>query len=134
MKQYVKNKPIKWAFKFWFRCGAKSGFLYEFNMYVGTKGNTELDLDESVVLSLSQKLKDTYCYVFFDNYFTSPTLLVKLLEMGIYATGTVRANRKHMPILKQEKEMSRGEHDWFSANHLSVIKWMDNKSVILLSN
>ena len=78
--------------------------------------------------------KDTYCYVFFDNYFTSPTLLVKLLEMGIYATGTVRANRKHMPILKQDKEMSRGEHDWFSANHLSVIKWMDNKSVILLSN
>ena len=134
MRQYMKNKPIKWGFKFWFCCGAKSGYLYEFNMYVGKKGNTELGLGESVVLSLCQKLNDTYCYVFFDNYFTSPTLLVKLLEMGIYATGTVRANRKHMPILKQDKEMSRGEHDWFSANHLSVIKWMDNKSVILLSN
>ena len=113
---------------------AKSGYLYEFNMHVGKKGNTELGLGESAVLSLCQKLKDTYCYVFFDNYFTSPTLLVKLLEMGIYAAGTVRANRKHMPILKQDKEMSRGEHDCFSANHVSVIKWMDNKSVILLSN
>ena len=30
--------------------------------------------------------------------------------------------------------MKRGEHDWFSSNHLSAIKWMDNKSVILLSN
>ena len=30
--------------------------------------------------------------------------------------------------------MKCGEHDWFSANHLSAIKWMDNKSVILLSN
>ena len=72
--------------------------------------------------------------VFFHNFFTSPALLVKLLEMGIYATGTVRANRKNMPVLKHDKEMKRGEHDWFSSNHLSAIKWMDNKSVILLSN
>ena len=100
----MKNKPIKCRFLYWFRCGAKSGYLYEFNMYVGKKGNTELGLGESVVLSLCQKLKHTH-YVFFDNYFISPTLLVKLLEIGIYATDTVRANRKHMPILKQDKEM-----------------------------
>ena len=40
MRQYMKNKPIKWGFKFWFRCGAKSGYLYEFDMYLGKKGNT----------------------------------------------------------------------------------------------
>ena len=27
MKQYVKNKPIKWGFKFWFRCASKTGYL-----------------------------------------------------------------------------------------------------------
>ena len=26
-KQYIKNKPIKWGFKFW------SGYLYEFDIY-----------------------------------------------------------------------------------------------------
>ena len=134
MRQYMKNKPIKWGFKFWFRCGAKSGYLYEFDMYLGKKAKTEFGLGESVVLSLCQKLKDTYCYVFFDNFFTSPTLLLKLLEMGIYATGTVKANRKHMPAMKLDKEMKRGDHDWSSANNLTAIKWMDNKSVILLSN
>ena len=103
-------------------------------MYLGKKGNTEFGFGESVVLSLFQKLKDTRYFVFFDNFFTSPALLVKLLEMGIYATGTVRANRKNMSVLKHGKEMKRGEHDWFSSNHLSAIKWMDNKSVILLSN
>ena len=103
-------------------------------MYLGKKGNTEFGLGESVILSLCQKLKDTHCFVFFDNFFTSPALLVKLLEMGIYATGTVRTNRKNMPVLKHDKEMKRGEHDWFSANHLSAIKWMDNKPVILLPN
>ena len=97
MRQYMKNKPIKWAFKFLFHCGAKSGYLYEFDMYLGKKGNTEFGLGESVILSLCQKLKDMHGFVFFDNFFTS--LLAKLLEMGIYATGTVRVNRKNIPVL-----------------------------------
>ena len=134
MRQYMKNKPIKWGFKFWFRCGANSGYFYEFDMHLGRKGNTEFGLGESVVLSLCQKLKDTHYFVFFDNFFISLALLVKLLEMGIYATGTVRANRKNMPVLNHDKDMKRGEHDWFSSNHLSAIKWMNNKSIILLSN
>ena len=66
MRQYMKNKPIKWGFKFWFRCGAKSGYLYEFGMYLGKKENTEFALGESVVLSFCQKLKDTHCFAFFD--------------------------------------------------------------------
>ena len=130
----MKNKPIKWGFKSLFPCGAKSGYLHEFDMYLGKKGNNEFGLAESAILSLCQKLKDTHCFVFFDNFFTSPALLVKLLEMGIYATGTVRANRKDMPVLKHDKEMKRGEHDSFSSNHLPAIKWMDNMSVILLSS
>ena len=96
IRQYMKNKPIKWGFKFWFHCGAKSDYLYEFDIYLGKKGNTEFGLGESVILSMCQKLKDTHCFVFFDNFFTSPALLVKLLEMGIYAIGTVRANRKNV--------------------------------------
>ena len=27
MCQYMKNKPIKWGFRFWFRCSSKSGYL-----------------------------------------------------------------------------------------------------------
>ena len=56
----MKNKPIKWGFKFWFRCGTKSGYLYELDMYLGKKGHTEFGLGESVILSLCQKLKDTH--------------------------------------------------------------------------
>ena len=62
----MKNKPIKLGFKFWFHCGTKSGYLYEFDMYLGRKGNIEFGLGESVILSLSQKLKDTlYSLTFF---------------------------------------------------------------------
>ena len=62
-------------------------------------------------------------------------LMAKLLENDIYGIGTVRANRKHMPSLKPDKQMKkRGEHDWQACQTLSATKWMDNKPVILLSN
>ena len=51
---------------------------------------------ESGVVSLCQKLKNMCCYKFFDNFFTSSKLLIKLPEMGIYATEMVSAHRKQM--------------------------------------
>ena len=53
--------------------------------------------------SLCKSLENTNCFVYFDNCFTSPTLIAKLLDKGIYAVGTVKANRKHMPTLKNDK-------------------------------
>ena len=37
MNQYIKSKPIEWAFKFWFCCLSKSGYLYQMDMYLGRK-------------------------------------------------------------------------------------------------
>ena len=81
-----------------------------------------------------ENLKNSYCYMFFDNFFTSPNLMPKLFKDGIYATGTVRSNRKHRPTLQVDKQMKRGEHDWSACDTISATKWMDNRSVILLSN
>ena len=52
MKQYIKNKPVKWGIKVWERCASASGFLYEFDIYTGRKGCPELGLGEKVVLDL----------------------------------------------------------------------------------
>ena len=104
MYQYMKSKPIKLGFKFRFCCGSKLGYLYEFDMYLRKKGSIELGLGESVVLSLCQCLKDTNCYVYFYNLFTSPALMTKLLENDTYGIGTVRANRKHMPSLNRRSK------------------------------
>ena len=75
-----------------------------------------------------------FFYTFF-TIFTSPTLLKKLLDKGVYATGTVRPNRKNMPQnLPEDKSMQRGDSAGVCANGLSAVKWMDTRSVILLSN
>ena len=33
MKQYVKNKPIKWVFKCWNRCDSETGYVYQLELY-----------------------------------------------------------------------------------------------------
>ena len=67
-----------------------------------------MNLGSSVVLDLSQVLKDTYCHVFFDNLFNSPTLIQKLHDNELYGLGTGRSDRINMSQMKKDKEMKRG--------------------------
>ena len=78
MKQYVKNKPITWGFKFQFHCASKTGYLYQLDLYLGKKEKTEENLGPSVVLKMTECLENSYCTVFFDNFFNSPLLITKL--------------------------------------------------------
>ena len=44
MKQHVKNKPIKWGYKFWSRCASKMGYLQEMEIFLGKKQQVEHSL------------------------------------------------------------------------------------------
>ena len=93
-----------------------------------------MNLGSSVVLDLCQVLKGTYCHVFFNNFFSSPTLIQKLHNNGLYGLGTARSNRINMPQMKKDREMKRGDYLCKFYNHIVSIKWYDNKSVMLLGN
>ena len=141
MRQYVKTKPVKWGFKLWMRCGSKSGYTYEMDVYTGKAptGNQSqsVGVGEKVVFNLTKSLIGTGCMIFMDNFFSSPYLFVTLQRNGMMATGTVRQNRKHLPKnLKADKEMEKGEVLAFQTNDsgLNFIKWKDTKAVHVLSN
>ncbi|CAG5009983.1 unnamed protein product [Parnassius apollo] len=136
MRQYVKNKPIKWGFKMWCRACSSTGYLFQFDLYTGKKrGGTETGLGESVVLQLSESLQGIGCEIYFDNFFNSPNLQYTLMSKNIKACGTVRSNRKNVPKnMPTDKNMNRGDIFAASSNGISFIKWMDNKAVFLLTN
>ncbi|XP_060803721.1 piggyBac transposable element-derived protein 3-like [Amyelois transitella] len=135
MKQYIKNKPIKWGFKMWCRAESSTGYLYQFDLYTGKKTNTEVGLGESVVLNLSEQLKGLGCEVYFDIFFNSPALQHKLMIQNTKACGTVRTNRKNVPkSLPTDKSMQRGNIYAVSSNGITFTKWMDTKAVHMLTN
>ena len=121
-KQYMKNKPTKWGFKWWCRCCSKTGYLYEFDIYLGKKEKKEVRLGETVVLDLSKKLENAHCTLYFENFFNSPTLVEKIFVGRIYCLGTVRSERKNMAIKKRDNDTKRGDIDFQYANNVVAVK------------
>ena len=67
-----------------------------------------LPLGSKVVLEfLSHVSNPTDYAVFFDKYFTSYDLLVKLKNKGFKATGTLRENHAGKPPLPSSKEQKK---------------------------
>ena len=58
MRQYIKNKPVKWGFKLWCRCDSKTGYTYRFAVYREKQGEIRSDkgLAYDVVTELVQGL------------------------------------------------------------------------------
>ena len=136
MKQCIKSKPIKWGFKFWFRCSSKSGYLYQMDIQLGREQTTEfkLGLEEEVVLQLTNDLERSFCTVYFGNFFNSPKVIEKLFQKGIYGIGAVRAKRKQMSKMIDDKQMKRGDYEFIFSDNTMACKWEGNQSVLLLSS
>ena len=90
MRQYLKMKPVKWNFKWWFRCANSNGYLYEFDLYLGKKQNVQVSLGEGVGMQLPEKLKGTFCTLLFDNSFNSPLLINKLTKTSVSCPNIIK--------------------------------------------
>ena len=101
MRQYMKNKPIKRALNFGFVVEPSLATCMNSICIWETKEIPNLVSVNQLFFHCARSSKIRIVLY-------SLTLLVKLLEMGIYATVTVRANRKNMPVLKHDKESMIG--------------------------
>ncbi|XP_039287759.1 piggyBac transposable element-derived protein 3-like [Nilaparvata lugens] len=111
-KQHMHNKPIRFGYKAWCLC-TRLGYVVQSQLYQGCKtgiNDINLGLGGSVVLDLIDKLPEKEgCSLYFDNFFTSITLLETLKEMGLHGTGTMRANRVEKAPLTDVKAMTKKE-------------------------
>lgn len=58
----------------------------------------------------------------------------QLFANGIFATATVRSNRKDLPVLtRKNSALGRGEFKWRSKDHTNYVQWKDTKLVHVLS-
>ncbi|XP_049961836.1 piggyBac transposable element-derived protein 3-like [Schistocerca serialis cubense] len=89
LKQFVRNKPHKWGYKYFTRAGA-SGMMYDFEIYVGknTCSDRGLGLSGDIVLSLMETLAEKQHFKeFADSWVSSIPLAIALKERGIEFCG-----------------------------------------------
>ena len=133
MKQYIKNKPIKWDFKIWYRCTCETGYLCQLDLYLRKKESAEENLGPGVVLKMIESLQNSHCMVFFvDNFFNSPWLTVKLYERGLYGIGTAWKDRKRMPEMPFDRQIKRADFEYLYSDKIVCCKWLDRRSVAML--
>ena len=107
LKQYMPAKPVKRGIKVWCRADAHNGDLCQFEVYTGRSEGVQDSLGKRVVLGLSQKLEGLRYHLYFDNFFTSVSLLSSLLDRGLYACGTTRQTYKEFPVALRMKGKSK---------------------------
>lgn len=151
LRQYIKNKPHKWGYKFFVIAGV-SGYILDFIPYQGsttflqlvgtrneiTKEESDLGVGASIVIALSKSLHDQdNTSLFFDNYFAGlPLFLYLKNKMNIYSLGTLRSNRIAGCPIDTDKvlqKQGRGKYDYKTDKDKGIIvtKWVDNKPVLL---
>ena len=119
----------------WAMADAASRYMYDFNVYTGATEEREAGLGEKVVLTLAESIKGRNHQLYFGNYFTSISLVTKLLTQGTYTCGTIRTNRKHYPseINTQAQRFKRGESTFRQCGNIVATAWKDNKVVNVVS-
>ncbi|KAK3093822.1 hypothetical protein FSP39_020617 [Pinctada imbricata] len=142
MKQYMKDKPVKFGIKMWVAADADTAYCHNFEVYVGK--NTEnidknLGMVSQVVISLTKHLEMKGQVIYTDNFYTSPTLADFLYSRQTYLCGTIRVNRKGYPkelvrTVAQARRMARGDSDWLMCGPLLASYWKDNRIVYYLSS
>ena len=138
LKQYIKNKPHKWGVKLWPLTCSTTGYVWRFSVYSGKQNNApEHRLSYRVVMELARGLYGKFHRVFMDNFYTGVELFAGLFTRGVYAIGTVRRNRKHLPAdvidPKTIKPLQRGQSIWRRFTFMLCVTWKDTRDVTLLS-
>ena len=86
----MRNKPVKWGFKFWV-IADPSGYTLDFDVYTGKNDSSKGDhgVAYGVMKLVAPFLFQGYHLY---NVYTSQKLLDDLYQYRIYATGTFRVD------------------------------------------
>ena len=137
-KQFIRAKPIRFGYKLWVLVCA-TGVPYKIEIFQErTNQGSDETLGIRVVkngLEICKNLKDHR--VFFDNFFSSYSLICDLAIMGFNATATMRNYRTmNCPLgdVKEMKKNKRGSFDFRSDGNIEIVRCNDNSVVTIGSN
>ncbi|XP_046986090.1 piggyBac transposable element-derived protein 3-like [Schistocerca americana] len=140
---YVPSKPNPLGLKC-FILAAPGGLVLDFMFYTGSdtvsaEDKKEYGLGGAVVRMMTESVpRDNQHCVYTDRFFTSVKSVDMLLGRKIYQIGTVMKNSLGPIVkkLKNDRLFQRGEwEEWVREDDkICLIKWKDNKSVLILSS
>ena len=93
----MPKKPVRRGLKVWLRANSLTGYVLQLQVYVGREISPERGLGARVVKDPTRSLVNKHYHIFCDNFFSSVGLFQELHEQELYATGTLRSDRRGFP-------------------------------------
>ena len=136
--QYLPKKPNKWGLKAWGLADAKSGYMWNWSLYLGKEKVAAMYKDvgvaHRVVVSLAQPLYHRRHVLYMDNFFTCGPLFRELAQNGMGACGTIRLNRKGIPDSVKAAKPKLGDAPVIrQRGPLRYIIWKDKRVIYLMT-
>ncbi|KAA8584635.1 hypothetical protein FQN60_008420, partial [Etheostoma spectabile] len=137
LRQYTKNKPVKWGYKLFVLADSTNGYTWDFFVYEGKGSPVVKGLSYDAVMKLVNiRVLGTGYKLFVDNLYTSPELFRDLLKKKIWACGTIRQQRIGFPrdrLGGLDRKAPRGSIRWIREGPVVFIQWRDTRDVLMCS-
>ncbi|XP_034712874.1 piggyBac transposable element-derived protein 4 [Etheostoma cragini] len=137
LRQYMKNKPVKWGYKLFVLADSTSGYTWDFFVYEGKRSPRVKGLSYDTVMRLiNTPVMGTGYKLFVDNFHTSPELFRDLLQKKIWACGTIRHHQSGFPRDRPgglDRRAPRGAIRWIREGPVVFIQWRDTRDVLMCS-
>ena len=135
---YIPSKPGKYGIKIWVLADVVSSYCCAFDVYTGKIGDlAEVGQGQRVVLQLTENFYNSGRNITADNFFSSYSLVSQLLSKELTYVGTIRKNKKFLP-LEFETHCSRpmGSSMFGFQEKISIVCYTPKarKSVSLISS
>jgi len=130
--QYMPNKPDKFGIKFWILAELSSKYCLNLKPYLGKDEERVTSLGTHVVMTLMEPYFGRGYNVTMDNFFTSVELAQKLLDKRTSLVGTLRLNRREIPV---SSKLTTRDSIFYSCDSLNRVKYQakPTKTVVVLS-
>lgn len=132
-RQYLPSKKHRYGIKLFKLC-CKGGYTWRTKIYAGKQPSRDAPVADTVVLELMEGLLNKGRQLCVDNWYSSIGLAKKLLKKKTNLIGTLRRNRKGIPIAIKERKLKRGEIIYQkNRKGILVLKWRDKRDLFMIS-
>lgn len=137
-KQYIPSKRARFGIKLFQLCESESGYIWNSFIYTGKgtvfdKEYEQYGIATKTVLTLMDHLKGKGYTLTTDNFYTSPELAELLIKCRTDVCGTMKLNRKGLPLFLKNEKLKKGDVIACQKGKICAMEWKDKKPLLILS-
>ncbi|XP_033898021.3 piggyBac transposable element-derived protein 4-like isoform X2 [Acipenser ruthenus] len=132
LRRHIPKKPPRYGLKLWEMVDVESGYLCNFNIYLGNKaGTTARDLRMTAALNLAKPFYNSGRNISTDKLFTSVELADKLWQQGLTLVGAIENREEILKKALLPSGRPAKSTDFYFASYRTLVSYVPEKQTTI---